>query len=487
MKSKKIVRSLAWSSVELWGRQSIAFLVFLILSRLLGPDAFGLLALASIFIFLGETFTNFGFGTAIVQRKTTDPVLLSTAFWIGVSVGLALTLLGFVLAEPIALLFNEPRLAPILRVLSFQFAFGGLSILQEALLQRDLAFKSLAARANLATLVSGAVGIVMAFAGYGVWSLVAQRLVAVTVGAAVLWTASDWRPQLVFSRADAKTLLSFGAPVLGYNLLGSLNQQFNQFLIGYFLGTVALGYYVIGFRILSILLRLLTNVTTRVALPAFSKLQDDLGKLRGAFLTATRLTSLFSFPVFVGLAVVTPELIPALFGAQWLPSVPVTRVLALAGVIQSVFYFNATVIVALGRPGVRLLQLALHIAVNLALFFLVYRWGLTAITIAYVARAYLLAPFDIWLVRRLTKVRIDAYLAQFRGPLVGTLLMAAAIVGVKILVGGPLSQSLALPLYIVVGMVSYMAGVALLAPELFRTSLGLARALFSRAQPKEAS
>lgn len=188
---QKAAKVIFWSVIQKWGRTAVWSLSLIILSRLLAPEAFGLVALATAFIAFIEIFLDMGFGAAIVQRTDLEPGHLDTAFWISVSIGTLLTFVTIAASGLLAGLFDEPRLAPVLSWLSIGFVLIGLSAIQRAILQRNLAFKNLAGRSLTATVVSGIVGISMAFAGYGVWSLVSQNLARSLAGVVVLWRASS--------------------------------------------------------------------------------------------------------------------------------------------------------------------------------------------------------------------------------------------------------------------------------------------------------
>ena len=298
---QKAVKGVVWSAIQSWGRQAIAFIVFALLARLLAPEVFGLVALAGVFLAFTQVFLDQGFADAIIQRQQLDPEHLDTAFWTNLCIGLLLTLLGIAVAGLVADLFNQPQLTPIIRWLSLSFLLRALSAVQDAIFRRNLAFKALAVRSLMAVFAGGLVGVTMAFMGFGVWSLVGQQLVDSLVQVIVLWLASDWRPRINFSAKHFKDLFSFGINVVGINILNFLNTRSDDFLIGYFLGSVALGYYSIAYRLLLIVAQLLIGVINGLAMPVFSRLQGEPEQLRKAFYTGTQLCSLVAFPrcVFV--------------------------------------------------------------------------------------------------------------------------------------------------------------------------------------------
>ena len=475
---EKAAKGLVWSVVQKWGRSAVWSISFIVLSRLLEPEHFGLVALASTFTAFVEIFLDQGLSAAIVQRSDLDREHLDTAFWISILTGVLLAAGGISASGFVATLYKEPDLAPVLSWLSVGFLLSALSSTQTAIFQRDLAFKTLAARSLVATLVGGIVGISMAVAGYGVWSLVAQSLTRELAAAAVLWHASDWRPGLRVSLGHYRELFGFGVSVAGNNILKVLVQRSDDFLIGYFLGPTLLGYYTIGYRMLLVIIRLVTGISNAVAFPTFSRLQQNPERMLRAFYKVTQYTSLLAFPVFIGLALVAPELVPAVFGEKWAPSIPVMQVLALIGILQSVLYFNGSVIRASGKPSWEFGIMLLNAICSVIGFLLAVRWGIVTVAVSFVTVGYLLAPVSYAAVSRLIPVDLKTYLRQFAPPLSACLFMIAVIVPLKYLLQ---EQSLGLyarlSVYVVAGALSYALVLGLTARPLVRQVIELASVL----------
>ncbi|UCC50644.1 MAG: MOP flippase family protein [Anaerolineaceae bacterium] len=477
---EQAVKGIAWSATRLWGRQLITFFVFLLLSRLLGPEAFGLVALASVFTAFVRIFLDQGFGAAIIQRSDLEPEHLDTAFWFGIVVGLALTLGGIAAANLIAQLFEEPQLAPIVRWLSLTFLIAALSSTQIAILRRDLAFKSLAVRSTVATVGGGIVAVSFAFLGFGVWSLVAQNLVGSLLGVIFLWRASHWRPGFNFSKRHLSELYGFGLNVIGIKVLDFFNRRSDDFLIGYFLGPVALGYYTIAYRLLLVMLQLLTGITTAVSFPTFSRLQKEPERMRSAFYKVTKVTSLIAFPAFVGILIVAPELVDVLYGSEWAPSVPVMQILALIGILSSVTLFNNTVMKAAGKPSWQLAIMSINMVFAVIGFLIVVRFGIVAVAAAYVITGYLLAPLAYFAVHRLIRIDLRTYLLQYAIPLVGSLGMVAIVMALKQVLGEALNIHLRLSIYVVAGAITYLAFVLLADRSMARQGLDYVGLIFPK-------
>lgn len=472
---EKVVKGIVWSATRFWGKQLITFLIFVILSRLLEPEAFGLVALASVFIAFMTIFVDQGFSQAIVQKVELEREHLDTAFWIGIIQGALLTAISIAASALIAEFFKEEKLVPILRLLSFNFILAALSSTQKAILRRKLAFKSLAMRTMLEAIISGIAGVVMAFLGFGVWSLVAQTLVGSVVGIIVLWRVSDWRPGFHFSRKHFRELFNFGLNIVGIKILEFFNRRSDDLLIGYFLGPVMLGYYTIAYKLLLVMSQLLTGIITSVAFPAFSRLQHNMEKMQLAFYRATQYTSLMAFPAFLGMSVLAPELVPALFGEKWAASVPVMQILGFVGILQSVSLFNASVFKATGKPSWELGILFITSLCNVLGFLLVVRWGIVAVAAAFVVMSYLSYPLAISAVKKLIQINFRTYLSQFLAPFGGTLAMIAVIIGLKFFISDQVHLYLRLAIYILAGALTYITFILLAARKTSRQVLELIR------------
>lgn len=478
---QKAIHGAIWSAIEKWGAQLVSTTIFLLLARLLGAEAFGLIALANVFMYFMQIFLDQGFAQAIIQKDRLEPAHLDTAFWTSVLMGALCLLTVLAGAGTVANLYNEPELAPIIRWMSISFLFAGLSSVQSAILQRNMQFKVFAARSLVATAACGVAGIGAALVGLGVWSLVIKEIVFGSVGALMLWSSSDWRPGFRVSTKHFRELFAFGINIIGFNFLNFLNRRSDDLLIGYFLGTVALGYYNVAYRLLLIMIKLLTNVTAQVALPTFSRLQKEPEKMRQAFYRVTRYTSFVSFPAFLGMAVLAPEIIAAVFGEEWLPSVMVMQILAFIGILQSVQYFAGTVLLAMNKPLWRLRVIFLITVCNVIGFFITVRWGISAVAASYVICIYLFSPIFLVLIKKLINIDFKTYFLQYLTPLLGSLIMVASMLGAKQLMNDWSNIYLSLALYALVGILTYLFGIMALSPKLFHHTYSFAAASLPRA------
>ncbi|PZD74135.1 Teichuronic acid biosynthesis protein TuaB [Acaryochloris thomasi RCC1774] len=480
---QQAIRGALWTGIQNWAGQMGAFLVFFVLARLLEPADFGLVALANVFLAFMQIFLEQGFAQALIQREDLEPEHLDTAFWTNIAIGIALGLLSLLTADWIAAGFDEPRLTPILRCFSLIFLINALRGTQQAVLERQFAFKAIAMRSLLGIMIGGITGIGMALSGLGVWSLVGQQFMNELVGTLVIWKASDWRPRFRFSLRHFRQLFRFGSHVLGLNFLNFFNTKINDFLIGYFLGSVALGYYAISYRILQVMTQLLVRTTSGVSLPTFSRLKHDLNRFRNAFYTVTRLTSAIAFPFFLGTSVLAPELVTVLFGEKWLPAVPVIQLLSILGLVRSISFFKSSVFMALGEPAWAMKLKFLSVTLNLVGFAIAFRWGIIGVTFANMMRGLIVFPVGQWVLSRMVKIPFFTYSRQFSAALVSSLVMMGLLLSVKTYLTSLIEmQIIILSLCTLLGAATYGLMLRTLAPQIVAEFWEIGRVALSRSK-----
>lgn len=421
------VRGLFWSGVQRTGAQALALVAFVVLSRLLAPEDFGLLALANAFLLVALHFIEQGPNQVIVQRQEVSPRHLDAAFSLSIGLAGLLAILLLILAGPLARLFDEPRLEPIVRWLAPVLLLAGLRSTQSAILQREMRFRELAARSTLAEAIGGGVGIGMAFAGLGVWSLVGQAIARGGAGVVVLWRVSKWRPRLQLSLQPTRDIVRFGTPVVLDRLVSLVQGKADDVLIGLAQGATALGYYSVGYRLLTYLLPLLSGTVQAVALPVLSRLVGEPDRLRRVFLTSLEFLTLAAFPVFVGVAWVAPELVPLAFGPRWQPSIPVMQVLALAGAVKILPLATSTLLTATGRPGFQLRLNTVTTAAAVLGFALAAPWGILAVAVVHLAINLLAVPLHAAALARLVSIPVGSYLRSMATAATGVLAMSALL------------------------------------------------------------
>lgn len=465
--TKKAISGGLWMLVQQWGQQFFAFVVFLVLARVLDARAFGLVSLASLFVTFTLIFANQGFSEAIVQRRDLRQEHLDSAFWGNATLSFGLTSVMFILARPIAKWFAEPVLASIIQWLSLSFIINCFSTIQGALLRREMLFRSLAMRTLIAESCGGVVGIGMVVAGCGVWSLVGMRLASQIAGCIALWRFSDWRPSLQFSWLHYKHLFLFGINIVGIGVCAFFYRETSDLLIGKILGAVALGFYTIAFNTIQRLNGVLIGVISQVTLPAFARVQDEPQRLLRGYFSATEIAASISFPIFVGLSIVAPQMVPVAFGVKWMSSVPLLQCLALIGIRDSLLFLDNQVMTALGKPSWRLAVSMANVGLSVLGVLIGIRWGLMGVAVGLTLASFLIWPISLLAMRRLINFSLAHYFARYVAPCASSLTMAAVVIIVRRAL--PTSPSAwSLTVMVCAGAIAYGAVTWIIAPASLR-------------------
>lgn len=476
---QKSITGALWSAAQKWGSRLIGVVVFFLLARLLTPEDFGLSALAMVFIYFAQAVVAQGFVEAIVQRENLHPDHLHTAFWANAGVGVFISVLAVVFAPWIASVVNTPALVPVLRWLTFSFFLSALCSIPTAILQRNFAYKILAVRYLVGIVLGGFVGVVMAFMGFGVWSLVAQELVYRTTSTISLWTQMDWRPQLRFSAQRFRELFAFESSILWVRSFHALNRRGYDMLIGNVFGAVTLGVYSLGYRLTNILEDLISASTSTVALSSFSRIQADQVRMQRNFYKVTQLTTLLTIPAFTGIAVIAPELIPYAFGEQWADAIPILQLFALVGILNTTASFNYIIMKAAGKATWSLWIVLTRAVLTLLSFFVVMRFGIVAVTLAYVVVELLLSPLSLFAISKLIHIDFVDYFKRLLGPVTGSVMMVAVILTARHYFSDASPIAL-LASYIVLGSISYALTLRVVTPTVFSSSFKLVGRVVSR-------
>jgi len=300
----KTLTGLFWNLTERVGNQVISLLPTIILARLLTPGQFGLIGMLSIFIAVANTFLESGFGVALIQKKDATYLDECSMFYFNLFIGGILTLALFLSAPLIAAFFNQPILIGLTRFLSFGILIKGFDLIQTTRLTRNLDFKTQLKATLLGTGVSGLVGVIAAYLGWGVWSLAIQIIADDILSTAALWIICDWRPALIFSAESLKGMFGFGSRMLSSNLLSTFFDNLYQVFIGKVFSSTLLGYYTRAVSMQKIVIDTTSNALSRVLYPALASIQDDPTRLKRGYRKAAMLTTFVHFPMMIGLIVV---------------------------------------------------------------------------------------------------------------------------------------------------------------------------------------
>jgi O-antigen/teichoic acid export membrane protein len=464
---QSVIRGIAWKVASQLFGQFFQLLVALILARLLVPRDYGLAAMVLVFAALVPIFADLALGAALVQRRELSEDDRSTVFWTGTAVGAAFTLLGVGLAGFVADFYDEPAVRGLFAALSLSFVVTALGTTQRALLTREMDFKKLELISMGANAVGGAVGIAAAFLGYGAWAIVGQQIVIAFVSTLLVWFGSVWRPHLVFSRASLRSMLGFSGNVFLTRILFYVNRNADNVLIGRYLGPTALGPYALAYNVMLAPISRLTWPIVEVFFPAFSQLQHDPERIAAAWVRVNRIIGAITVPAMLGLVVVAPEFVSVVLGDRWEDAVPVIRLLAWVGLLQSLQGLNSSILQARNRTNLLLRYSIVVVIASLTAFAVGVQWGIVGVAAAYAISSTLVEPYYAWLTARVIGTTLRRLVAGLAPVVQAALAMIVVVVlARRALISQGASDAPLLVSLVVLGIAVYVPLVAWRSPDL---------------------
>jgi len=454
-------RSTAWMSLAATGNSVISFIIFIVLSRILSATDIGLVAFALIIVELGKIIVNAGFSQAVVQRADWDNTYASTCFYLNILFSILVTLIIFFIAAPLVAHYYEPKSELILKVLSIIFFLEGCKAVHEGKLKREFSFRVIALRTVLASLVSGTLGIYLAINGFGVWALVFQQLTSQILVTFVTIISAKWMPTLTFSWAHTQQLLRFSTPLMVAQLMGNLGSKIFEVLIGILMGPAALGFFRVGGRALYILQDVVLKPLENTTLSALSRItQADQQAL--SVLRVIRMSCYLTFPIFFGAAAIGPEFIILAFGERWALSGQIMMLLAIGIVPTVIGQQMNSVFTASGNSRVVLVLAAITFVGNCIVGLLMVPFGLLAVACGFAARTYITLLFNLYFFKRIYQIDVSYVLRITAPSFTSSLIMFAALMSVKVIIGHALPLALLLPMLCILGAIIYALSIRLI-------------------------
>lgn len=348
-----VITSLIWKFLERIGTQGVQFVVAIVLARLLSPADFGLIALVTVFVTMANVFVQSGLNTALIQKKNADNLDFSTVFYSCLALA-GVLYMGLFFGAPLIARFynNQIELIPVFRVLGLMLPLGALNSIQEAYVARNMMFKKLFYRSIGAIIPAGVIGVICAYLGFGIWSLVAQQLSNALLVSVIMWLSVKWRPSLSFSFERWKGLFSFGWKLLCSALLDTFYRSIRDLVIGKLFTPADLGYYNRGDQFPKLIIFNINSSIQSVLLPSLSTVQDDRIRLKSLARRSIKTSSFFILPLMTGLAAVAKPLTLVVLGEKWLPAAPFIQICCFSYAFWPIHTTNLSAINAVGRSDV---------------------------------------------------------------------------------------------------------------------------------------
>jgi len=370
-----------WNSLSSVSLTGLNFIITAILARLLSPNAFGVMGMIQTTIALINMMNQFGLSPAIIQGENLNQRRLSSLFWFNMLVGITLTGVVFFSADLVALFFNQNSLAPLLRLISIVFTVVSFSFIQQSLLRKEMKFKELFNINIISTISYGIITIILAVNGFGVKSLVLGYISKNIVTTILIILFNRWVPSFRFDFKEIKDLLNFGVYVFGSSILNYFNRNLDYLLIGRFLGSEALGYYTLAYKMMLIPVQKIGGVISNTFLPAFSQIKHNQKSIKKYYLKVLQLISLLTFPMMGGLFIVAPEFILSVYGENWIPVIILIQIFSITGALQSLGTTVGTVQLSQGRSDISF-KWNLFAVSNFAIVMIIgMNWGIIGVAV----------------------------------------------------------------------------------------------------------
>lgn len=468
---KQVFAGLRWTGGTQVFQQFLNLAFSVVMARLLVPEDYGLLAMASVFTGVVFFVLDLGLSAAIVQRPDLKERQISSIFWINIAMGLIMTLLGIASSWPIARFYNSPGVQPLVIALSLNFLLFSMGATQGALLTRQMDFKTLQLRTLIAQIVSVTCAITLAFLGFGVWSLVSRILIAGLIEVILMWSVSTWSPTWSFAWADVKELSGFSSDVLTSNLLIYIGRNADNLLIGKFLGTTSLGYYAMAYNVMMLPVQRCSQMFVKVMFPALSRLKEDAEKFKRSWLRAIRLTGAVVVPLMLGLICLTPQFVQVIYGEPWLPVVPLLQLLAISGIVQTLAQLNRIVLLALGQTRLGLKLIFISVFITLVSFIVGLPYGVTGVALSFAVASTISETFFLFKTLECINVSYIQYFSSLNGVMVAAGGMSLAVLA--LVTNLPVNPATLLAIAVPFGGVVYLLLLRLFAPLALSEALNI--------------
>jgi len=471
-----VLSGLKWTAGAKFFTQLINWAFTIFVMRLLQPDDYGLLAMAAVFTSLCLLLNEMGLGTAIIQAKRITDDLLRQVFGMILLINILFLIAFLAFAPLISRIFDEPRLINIVRVFAFQFPIMAFFVIPNSWLTRDMKFRSISVVALIAELSNGVCTFILAWRGYGVWSLVIGSLVRVLVQCIGINMARPFLKLPSFKFKGFADTAKFGGLISLQRILWYFYSQADVFIIGRILGSTILGYYSVAMHIASLPIQKVSSILNQVGLPAYSKIQDDKDALSYYTLKATRVIGIVSIPIFFGISSIAAILIPAILGEKWIISIVPLQLLSLVMPLRILSNSLSPAVNGIGRPDINVKTLIVACIIMPISFLIGCQWGLLGVCWAWII------SYSLWFIYMLSKVLpiIGLTMKQFFRVLIYPAILSTFMYIIVylirlILAHNQINPIISLLILTLAGGIVYLGGMFLFCKQVFFEALNILR------------
>lgn len=456
---QKAISGVKWTATSTVITTGLHFIQLIILARLLGPSAIGLMGMIMVVIGFSQAFSDMGISNAIIHRQDATKKQLSSLYWLNLFAGIIVFIILILITPLVVSFYQEPKLTELMHWAALVFIIIPFGQQFQVLLQKELRFNTLA-KIEVTSSVSGTMTtIVFALLGFGVISIVWGQVVNsfIKMLNLVILGWGSWRPQLHFKMSDLEGYLSFGLYQMGERTINYFNSNLDYIVIGRFLGPEALGYYTLAYNIIILPVSKINPIITKVAFPVFSKIQTQDEKLKKGYLKVLNILSYINFPIFFGLSVTAYLFVPIIFGNEWMQSILLIQILAFVGLLRSTGNPVGSLLLSKGRADLGF-KWNLFLMVTQIPGILIGLWlgGVIGVAVAFLILQIIFSIFNyIILIRRLLKPCLRDYILSMWKPLWMSMVMAISVSAISFIFTFE-NNILLLTIQVIIGILVYM-------------------------------
>ena len=456
---QKTTKGIFWSTIERFSNQGMSFLFSVILARMLDPSDFGIIAMITIFFAVAQSFVDSGFSNALVRKTDRREEDLSTCFYFNIGVGIIAYIVLFLIAPLVSSFYEQPILSPIIRITGMGVVLNSLCVVQQALFTIKIDFKSQAKVTLSATIISGIVGVVLAYQGYGVWALVWQGVVLSLVRMGLLWVMSKWHPTTGFSKSSFNYLFGYGSKLLASGLLDTIYNNIYPIVIGKFYTPAQLGNYSRALSFAQLPSSNITSILQRVTFPVLSTIQDDIPRLQANYRRLLKLSAFIIFPLMMGLAAVAFPMIRLILTPKWEGCSLYLQIICFALMWYPIHAINLNLLQVKGRSDLFLRLEIIKKIVGVCIMCITIPLGITAMCIGMVASSLISLFINTYYTGKLINIGCLKQMRDLTPIFINSLIMGG-IVYFSIQISD--NDILQLSLSIIVGVLSYIGGASMI-------------------------
>ena len=406
---QKSALALGWDFGGTLATNLSGFIITIFLARLLTPEEFGLVGMAMVFITVSQVFIDVGFASALIQNQDTTKLSYSSVFWLNLVLGLVLSGLFYFLAPVAGNFYDNHEITYLVRWLSLIFVFNSLGIVQIAILRKSLNFKTLSIRKIISNLIGGIIGVIFAFWGFGIYSLVIQQLVSALLGTVLLWSITDWRPDFKFSLTEIRKLTGYSSYVFFDRFLSAISQRLDIIVIGKVLSPATLGFYTRAVSLQNQVTNYSSSSISKVFFPVLSKLQDEHSEFSRVYFKVVSLVSFISFGLTGLLYIAGQDVIIILFGEKWMPSVVIFQILILSACNYPLNSMMVNAFMSKGRSKENFYIGLFRKSVRLVPLYFAYTQGIIAFAVGVVIVSYFLTIVNVLFLKKYTELSLKIH------------------------------------------------------------------------------